>query len=104
MIYMDKFNRNALIGCALMSALIIGFFYIGGYIGHKELEGTDSKVENQAATSGVEKTPHSSLYELDQNGEYIGFGTVGILGGLFAGYIWPMVFEEESGRGGLTHG
>lgn len=103
---MDKFTKYALIACALMSAVIIGFFYAGAALGHTGLEGTDSKVEEQAAQSGPhgEKTPHSSLYELDQNGEYIGFTIVGIVGGLAAGYLWAMVFDEVSGKGGITNG
>ena len=68
---MDRFDRNALIACAIMCALIIAFFYVGTALG-KSLEGTDAQVGDAAAAAG-HGTPHASLYELDQNGEYVGF-------------------------------
>jgi len=94
---MDKFNKNALIVCVLLSALIIAFFYIGTALG-KSLEGTDSQVVDAAAAVGG-GTPHASLYELSQNGEYVGFTMVGILGGFATGYTWSMVFDETNKRG-----
>lgn len=100
---MDKFTKNALIACAALSALVIVSFYIGTALGSKDLAGTDGKVEGTAAQTG-DKTPHASLYELDQNGEYVGFTTVGIIGGFAAGYAWATVFDEPSSKGGITHG
>ena len=95
---MDRFDRNALIACVILSAIIIAFYYVGTALG-KSLEGTDGQVVDAAAAiAGA--TPHSSLYELDQNGEYVGFTITGLCGGFFAGYLWPMVFEEPGGRGG----
>ena len=87
----------------MLSALVIVFFYIGTALGSKDLAGTDGKVEEAAAQTG-DKTPHASLIELDQNGEYVGFTTVGIIGGFAAGYAWAMVFDEASGKGDITHG
>ena len=98
---MDRFDKNALIVCVIMCAIIIAFFYLGTALG-KSLEGTDSQVIDAAAAIGG-GTPHSSLYALDQNGEYFGFATIGILGGLATGYLWSMVFDE-TGRRGPVHG
>jgi len=95
---MDKFDKTALLACAVMSAVILIFFYAGTALGHSDLGGTDDKVTEQAADAG-NKTPHASLYELDQNGEYVGFTSVGIAGGLMVGYIWNMTFGEESTKG-----
>jgi len=100
---MDKFTKNALIVCTVLSALVIVFFYVGTALGSKDLAGTDGKVEEAAAQSG-NKTPHASLIELDQNGEYVGFTSVGVIGGFAAGYLWAMVFDEANGKGGTTHG
>jgi hypothetical protein len=100
---MDKFTKNALIACVALSAIIIVCFYAGTALGHSDLSGSDDKVTQTAAQAG-NKTPHSSLYELDQNGEYVGFCTVGILGGLGVGYAWVTVFDEGSSKGGITRG
>jgi hypothetical protein len=99
---MDRFDRNALIACAIMCALIIAFFYVGTALG-KSLEGTDAQVGDAAAAAG-HGTPHASLYELDQNGEYVGFTAVGLLGGFFTGYFWVMAFDETSNNRGTTDG
>jgi hypothetical protein len=100
---MDKFNKNALIACAAMSTLIIVFFYAGTALGHNGLSGSDDKVTEEAATVG-NKTPHSSLYELDQNGEYVGFTALSIGGGFMVGYIWVMTFDEEVTKGAGARG
>jgi len=100
---MDKFTKNALIACVALSALIIVFFYAGTALGHNDLSGSDDKVTETAAQAG-NKTPHASLYELDQNGEYVGFTTVGIIGGFAAGYAWVTVFDEGNSKGGITRG
>lgn len=97
---MDKFTKNALTACVILSAVIIGFYYAGSALGHTDLGGTDDKVTQAAAQAG-NKTPHSSLYELDQNGEYVGFCTVGILGGLAVGYAWVTVFDEGTSNNGI---
>ena len=99
---MDKFDRNALIGLALMCAIIIAFFYVGTALG-RSLEGTDAQVGDAAAAVG-HGTPHASLYELDQNGEYAGFTTVGLLGGFATGYLWVMAFDETSNKRGTIDG
>ena len=100
---MDRFTKNALIACAVLSALVVVFFYVGTALGSKDLAGTDGKVEDAAAQAGA-KTPHASLIELDQNGEYVGFATAGIIGGFAAGYAWAMVFDEASSKGGTIDG
>ena len=99
---MDRFTKNALIACAIMCALIITSFYVGIALGNN-LQGADDKVNDAAAAAGG-GTPHASLYTLDQNGEYVGFGTIGILGGFATGYLWVMAFEETSNKRGTTDG
>jgi hypothetical protein len=99
---MDRFDRNALIALAIMCALTISSFYIGTALG-KILEGTDAQVGDAAAAAG-HGTPHASLFELDQNGEYVGFGTIGLIGGFFTGYLWVMAFDETSNKRGITDG
>ena len=92
---MDRFDRNALIGLTIMCAIIIAFFYIGVALTGGNLGGADDKVADLAHEAGG-GTPHASLYELDQNGEYVGFGLIGLIGGFFTGYIWVMAFDETS--------
>jgi len=99
---MDRFDRNALIGLAVMCAIIITLFYIGTALG-KSLEGTDAQVGDAAAAAG-HGTPHASLYELNQDGEYVGFTTVGLLSGFAIGYLWVMAFDETSNKRGTTDG
>ncbi|MFZ0010722.1 MAG: hypothetical protein WAL97_02280 [Halobacteriota archaeon] len=97
---MDRFTKNALIACAILSALIITSFYVGIALGNSFV-GADDKVNDAAAQAGG-GAPHASLYQLDQNGEYVGFGTIGILGGFATGYVWVMAFEETSNKRGTT--
>jgi hypothetical protein len=99
---MDRFDRNALIGLAVMCAIIITLFYIGTALG-KSLEGTDAQVGDAAAAAG-HGTPHASLYKLNQDGEYVGFTTVGLLSGFAIGYLWVMAFDETSNKRGTTDG
>lgn len=90
---MDKFDKNALIALAIMGGIVIAFFYIGYAISGTNLGGADDKVADLAQAAGG-GTPHPSLYELSQNGEYVGFGLIGVIGGFFTGYIWVMAFDE----------
>jgi hypothetical protein len=80
--------------------LIVTFSYIAtNFLGHEELSGTDSQVEEQAATSGVTKTP-TSIVSLSETGENIGFTLIGVVGGLAAGYWYVDAFYER----GKAHG
>jgi len=99
---MDKFTKNALIACVALSALIIVFFYAGITLGHADLSGSDDKVNENAANAG-NKIP-TQLIALDQNGEYVGFTILSIIGGFTAGYIWVIIFDEESNKGVEAHG
>jgi len=92
---MDRFDRNALIVLAILAAIIIAFYNIGVALTRTDLGGADDKVSDMAQAAGG-GTPHSSLYELSQNGEYVGFGLIGVIGGFFTGYIWVMAFDETS--------
>ena len=96
---MDRFTKNAILGCAAVCAIIIAFFYVGSALGHTDITGTDSKVERQAAESG-NKDGHATFYELSENGEHAGFLLAGMIGGFTVGYTWTMVFDETQGKGG----
>jgi len=92
---MDKFNRNVLIACAVMCAIIIGFFYVSVALGLPVGGGADDQINN-AATAAGGGTPHDSWYFVTQNMEYVGFCSIGIVGGLAVGYLWVAVFENTA--------
>ncbi len=96
---MDTFTRNALIGCAIVCGLILALFYVGSALGYTGMEGTDSKVEGQAAQSG-NKEGRATFYELNQNEEYVAFLLAGMGGGFVVGYAWTMIFDETHRTGG----
>ncbi len=100
---MDRFEKNALIGLVVMSAIVLIFFYVGIALGNIDIAGTDGKVEGQAAESG-NKEALTVWYQLDELGENVGFLLAGVFGGLVAGYLWPMVFEEPYAKGAVTRG
>jgi hypothetical protein len=100
----DKFTKNALIGCAITCAIVIVFFYVGSALGHTDLEGTDAKVERQAAESGNKEAVATWGYVLGENGEYVGFLLAGMIGGFVVGYAWTMVFYEADSKGGNALG
>lgn len=100
---MDSFTRNAVIGCAIVCAIVTGSFYAGSALGHGDLAGTDAKVEAQAAQSGS-KEPYATFFTLSQNEEYIGFTLAGMLGGFIVGYAWAMVFDEADSTRGKARG
>ena len=99
---MDKFTKNALIACVALSSLIIVFFYAGVTLGHADLSGSDDKVNENAANAG-NRMP-TQLIALDQNGEYMGFTILSIIGGFTAGYIWVIIFDEEGNEEVEAHG
>jgi hypothetical protein len=92
---MDKFTRNALVGCAIMCAIIIASFYVGTALGYSMSGGADDRVNSMATAAGG-GTAHDSWYAVTQNDEYVGFCAIGIAGGFFCGYLWVMTFEETS--------
>ena len=49
---MDKFNRYALMACAVMCVIIIGFFYASLALGLPVGGGADDQVNNAATASG----------------------------------------------------
>jgi hypothetical protein len=90
----DKFDKNALIACAILATLIVTFSFIAtNLLGQKDLPGTDGVVEEQAATVGT-KTP-THVVSLDETGEYIGFTMIGLAGGFAAGYWYVDAFYER---------
>jgi hypothetical protein len=93
---MDKFNKYVLLACAVMCVIIISFYYIGFALGLSGLGGGADDAVNDAATAAGGGVGHSSWYELTQNGEYVGFCSIGIVGGLAAGYLYAAVFENPA--------
>jgi len=93
---MDKFNKYALTACAVMCIIIIGFYYTGLALGLPGLGGGADDTVNNLATASGGGVAHDSWYYVSQNGEYVGFCTIGIVGGLFVGYLYVMVFENPA--------
>jgi len=93
---MDKFNKYAFIACAAMCIIIIAFYYIGFALSLGGLGGGADDAVNNAATASGGGQGHPSWYDLSQNGEYVGFGMIGVLGGLAVGYLYPAVFENPA--------
>jgi hypothetical protein len=98
---MDKFNKYALMACAVMCVIIIGFFYVSLALGLAVGGGADDQVNNAATASGGGQA-HDSWYEVSQNGEYVGFGSIGLIGGLAVGYLFVSVFENPANIPGKT--
>jgi hypothetical protein len=91
---MDKFDKNALIACALLAVLIVTFSFIAtNLLGQKDLPGTDGVVEEQAANVGTKTL--TQVISLDETGEYIGFTVLGVVGGFAAGYWYVDAFCER---------
>jgi hypothetical protein len=88
----DAFTKNALIGSTILITVMIFSAYFGSQVG--ELDGTDGLVEDLAAAS-AQKTPRT-LVELDEKGEYFGFGLAGMLSGFVIGYLWPSLFPRRN--------
>lgn len=93
---MDKFNRNVLIACVVMCAIIIGFYYMGLALGLSGLGGGADDTVNNAATASGGGQAHDSWYEVTQNMEYVGFGLIGVIGGLAVGCLYAMVFDNPA--------
>ncbi len=90
----DRFDKNALISCAILVILIVTFSYIAtNLLGQRDLPGTDGVVEDQAATSGT-KTP-THVISLDETGEYVGFTILSLVGGFAVGYCSVDAFYER---------
>ena len=92
---MDKFNKICLIAivAVVLTFLVIGYvsYQVGGN------EATDDKV-NDKAGGGTIYNPFT-VENWGENGEYFGFTTVGCVGGLIAGYIFPTLFSKtQTGR------
>lgn len=98
----DKFNKTAII--LIIAAVVVivimayvSYYYIDG--APSQLPSTDGSVNAQAGSTGdVYYNPFNVEY-WGNTGENIGFTTVGCIGGLIAGYIYPTIFSKEE-KGG----
>ncbi len=91
---MDRFDKNALISCAIIATLIVTFSYIAtNLLGQRDVQGTDRAVENQASAAGA-KTP-KQLVSLDETGEYVAFTILSLAGGFAVGYCSVDAFYER---------
>ena len=79
-----------------MCVIIIGFYYTGLALGLSGLGGGADDAVNNAATASGGGQAHDSWYTVSQNGEYVGFCSIGILSGLAVGYLYTMVFENPA--------
>lgn len=90
---LDRFTKIAL---GLM-ILITSLLAIGAYIGYlrgSDMAGTDSTVEALAAPGAISNGIGVRL--MARFGEPIGFGSVGIIGGLVTGYYWSALRGRKS--------
>ncbi|MDD5473945.1 MAG: energy-coupling factor ABC transporter permease [Candidatus Methanoperedens sp.] len=82
---LDRFTKIALGLMILITSLIAIGAYIG-YLRGSDMAGTDSTVEALAAPGAISNGIGVRL--MARFGEPIGFGSVGIIGGLITGYFW----------------
>ena len=82
---LDRFTKTALSLMILITALLAIGAYIG-YLRGSAMAGTDSTVEAIAAPGAISNGIGVRL--MARFGEPIGFGSVGIIGGLITGYFW----------------
>lgn len=93
----DGFTKTAL----TMMVIIAGVFVISAYIGHvlgSKMEGTDSIVEDTAASSAFGAVPqatHVGPTITSVVGEPIGFTFADVVAGLIVGYYWTDIFRRE---------
>ncbi len=90
---LDRFTKTAL----TLMILITSLFAIGAYIGYLRggnMAGTDGTVEALAAPGANPDGIGVKLME--RFGEPVGFGSVGIIGGLVTGYYWNALRRRKS--------
>ena len=99
---MDKFNKTAIIllivaVTALTIMAYVSYYYVDG--APSQLPSTDGSVNAKAGSNGTIYYNPFTIEYWGNTGENIGFTTVGIAGGLIAGYIYPTIFNKTQ-KGG----
>ncbi|MCZ7399171.1 MAG: energy-coupling factor ABC transporter permease [Candidatus Methanoperedens sp.] len=89
---LDRFTKTALGLMILITSLLAIGAYIG-YLGGGNMAGTDSTVEALAAPGAISNGIGVRL--MARIGEPIGFGSVGIIGGLITGYFWSVARRKS---------
>jgi hypothetical protein len=92
---MDKFTKYVLIALAVALLVMTVSAYVGFMIGGNAA--TDDIV-NDLGGGGSTYSPFT-VEALGEYGEYIGFFTVGAVGGFIVGYILPSVFNGKTASG-----
>jgi cobalt/nickel transport system permease protein len=90
---LDRFTKTALGLMILITSVIAIGSYIG-YLGGGNMAGTDSIVGALAAPGAISNGIGARL--MTHFGEPIGFGSVGIIGGLVTGYYWNALRGRKS--------
>ena len=84
-IRLDRFTKTALVLMILITSMLAISAYIG-YLRGSDMAGTDGTVGVLAAQGAISNGIGVRL--MARFGEPIGFGSVGIIGGLVTGYYW----------------
>ena len=91
---MDKFTKYALlvmiVGVAIMTVSAYVSYQVGGNAA------TDDTVNSAARGNDIDI--HYNPFTVEpwgENGEYVGFFSVGCFGGLLAGYLFASVFDSN---------
>jgi hypothetical protein len=90
---LDRFTKTALCLMILITSLLAIGAYIG-YLSGSTMAGTDSTVRVLAAPGAISNGIGVRL--MARFGEPIGFGFVGIIGGLVTGYYWNVLRGRKS--------
>jgi ABC-type cobalt transport system substrate-binding protein len=91
---MDRFTKYALLTMTIIVAILMVAAYVGTAVLGQEMGGTDATV-NEKAGEGEPILPFT-IGPLGENGEYLGFGMAGVVGGFIVGYMIPSIFGKST--------
>jgi ABC-type cobalt transport system substrate-binding protein len=90
----DRFTKYALLAMTVIVAVMMVSAYVGTAVLGQEMGGTDASV-NEAAGESEPVLPFT-IGPLGENGEYLGFGMAGVVGGFIVGYMIPSIFGKNT--------
>ena len=93
---MDGFTKYALLAMVLIVTIMTVSAYVGYSVGGNEA--TDDKVNNVASGSSTTVYTVYNPFTVENwgvHGEYVGFFSVGCVGGFLVGYLFPIVFTSN---------
>ncbi len=94
---MDRFVKNVLLACSLLSVFILAMSFIGSMLLGQRFEGAYEKVEN--SIKPADQQPVLALSFTDTT-EPLAYGLISAVGGFICGYCYVDVFYRK----GDTHG